>query len=214
MTHHTDPIDNEQSKKLDAYGWRAWVNITELAPKQFRCGYCGESISSDRGYQTQNINPPALIYACHHCGRPTLFDRDDSQNPGPLYGGDVADITDVSVEQLYNEARRCTAVYAYTASVLASRKLLMHIAVAKGAKPGESFISYVEFLSDNHYVPPGAKLWVDHIRKKGNEANHEIVIMKEEDAKDLLSFLEMLLKMIYEFPANITRRTTKPEPAS
>jgi hypothetical protein len=37
--------------------------------------------------------------------------------------------------------------------------------------------------------------------------------MKEEEAKDLLSFLEMLLKIIYEFPANI-RRKAAPTPKS
>jgi len=52
-------------------------------------------------------------------------------------------------------------------------------------------------------VPPGGHGWVDHIRKKGNEANHEIVLMSEDDAKDLISFAEMLMKFIYEFPAKI-----------
>lgn len=82
----------------------------------------------------------------------------------------------------------------------------MHIAVSKGATPGETFIKYVEFLSNNNYVPPGAKDWVDHIRKKGNEANHEIVIMGKEDAEELLAFSEMLLKIIYEFPASIQKK--------
>ncbi len=82
----------------------------------------------------------------------------------------------------------------------------MHIAVSKGAKQNLKFIEYVEYLSKNNYIPPDAKEWVDHIRSKGNEANHEIVIMAEEDAKDLLAFIEMLLKIIYEFPANIKKK--------
>jgi hypothetical protein len=44
---------------------------------------------------------------------------------------------------------------------------------------------------------------VDHIRKKGNEANHEIAIMSRTDAEELISFIEMLLKFMYEFPARI-----------
>jgi hypothetical protein len=44
---------------------------------------------------------------------------------------------------------------------------------------------------------------VDHIRKKGNEANHEIALMTRVDAEELLSFSEMLLKFIYEFPSRI-----------
>jgi hypothetical protein len=130
-----------------------------------------------------------------------------------VYGGEVADVDDSGVKSLYDEARRCTGSGAYTSAVLACRKLLMHIAVSKGAKEGQKFIEYVQYLSDKNYIPPDAKDWVDHIRDKGNEANHEIVIMKEEEAKDLISFLEMLLKIIYEFPANI-RRKAAPTPKS
>lgn len=90
----------------------------------------------------------------------------------------------------------------------------MHIAVAKGAKEGQSFISYVEFLASKGYVPPDSESWVDHIRKQGNEANHKIVIMKDDDAKDLLSFIGMLLRIIYEFPANAARRNTPKTPVT
>jgi hypothetical protein len=79
----------------------------------------------------------------------------------------------------------------------------MHIAVEKGASTGKSFLEYVEFLAQQNYVPPNGKGWVDYIRKKGNEANHEIKVMSSEDAADLITFLEMLLKFIYEFPAKV-----------
>lgn len=85
--------------------------------------------------------------------------------------------------------------------MLCCRKLLMHIAVGKGADEGRNFVEYVEYLSSKGYVPPDAKNWVDHIRTKGNEANHQIVIMSEEAARDLMAFAEMLLKLVYEFPA-------------
>jgi hypothetical protein len=86
----------------------------------------------------------------------------------------------------------------------------MHIAVEKGAAPGDKFIKYVEHLSENNYIPPDAKGWVDHIRTKANEANHEITVMTRIDAEELLSFTEMLLKVIYEFPAAIKKRITPP----
>ena len=58
----------------------------------------------------------------------------------------------------------------------------------------------MNYLADNHYVPPRAKSWVDKIRRRGNEANHEIVLMARADADELLSFSGMLLKLIYEYP--------------
>lgn len=44
---------------------------------------------------------------------------------------------------------------------------------------------------------------MDHIRKKGNEATHEIALMTDNDARELLGFVEMLLRFIYEFPKMI-----------
>jgi len=130
---------------------------------------------------------------------------DENQIPGSPYGSKVNNLPS-EVEVLYNEARNCTSCNAYTASVLCCRKLLMNIAVSKEAEEGLKFIEYVEYLSDKHFIPPDAKGWVDHIRKKGNEATHEISIMEKEDAEELINFIEMLLKIIYEFPANIKRK--------
>lgn len=87
----------------------------------------------------------------------------------------------------------------------------MHLAVMKEADENLRFIQYVEYLSDNNYVPPGGKEWVDQIREKGNEANHEIVIMGAEVAEDLISFSEMLLRFMYEFPARVHREAEETE---
>lgn len=83
--------------------------------------------------------------------------------------------------------------------------MLMNIAVAQGATGGLKFIEYVNFLSDKGYVPPHGRHWVDHIRKRGNEATHEIAVMCEQDARELVTFVEMLLRFIYEFPNMIPR---------
>jgi hypothetical protein len=58
-------------------------------------------------------------------------------------------------------------------------------------------------LEENHYLPPKGKDWMDHIRDKGNEANHEIVEMKKEAAEMLISFLEMLLTILCDFPSRV-----------
>lgn len=187
----------------------SWQNVQNIPTRSYKCGHCGETIASERGYFTSS-QPSQHIYLCHNCKKPTYFDPVGSQFPGALYGGRVFDVNDSSVDDLYNEARRCTGAGAYTSAVLSCRKLLMHIAVSKGAETGKKFIEYVQYLSDQNYIPPDAKSWVDHIRAKGNEANHEIVIMREDDAKDLLSFIEMLLKIIYEFPATIRKKTEAP----
>lgn len=47
--------------------------------------------------------------------------------------------------------------------------------------------------------------WVDYIRRRGNEANHEIALMYSGDAEALVAFVEMILKFIYEFPSKVPR---------
>jgi hypothetical protein len=107
----------------------------------------------------------------------------------------------VEIQLIWSEIRNSTSRSAFMSAVILGRKLLMHIAVDAGAQPGLPFVSYVDYLETNHYVPPNSNKWVDKIRSHGNEATHEIVIKKKEDAEEIMVFLEMLLKFIYEFPA-------------
>jgi hypothetical protein len=186
-----------------------WQAINTLPSKSYKCGYCGQPLASQKGWLAvdRNTNKGVFyIYVCHHCDKPTFFDFNLAQTPGVIFGNDVEDISDKKVADLYDEARKCTNNNAFTAAVLSCRKLLMHIAVSKGAAEGLKFIEYVQYLSDKNFIPPDAKEWVDIIREKGNEANHEITIMSEDDAKDLITFSEMLLKLIYEFPANVKKK--------
>jgi len=188
-----------------------WDNILTSKSKAYTCGYCGKSLASEKCYLGSSPSGVTWqIYICHHCSRPTFFEN-SNQTPGSAYGKPVNDLP-AEVKSLYDEARNCVSVKSFTASVLCSRKLLMNIAVSKGADEGKHFFDYVEYLENNNYIPPDGKDWVDHIRTKGNEATHEIAIMKKEDAEELIDFIEMLLKFIYEFPGVIKRRTMQKSP--
>ena len=84
--------------------------------------------------------------------------------------------------------------------------MLMHLAVDKGADEGMTFQQYIGYLEGAHYIPPDGREWVDEVRKRSNEQNHEIVIATRDDATQLLDFIEMLLRFIYEFPSRIRRK--------
>jgi hypothetical protein len=180
-----------------------WFSLNQIGPKQYRCGHCGLNVGDDKGYFTDKNNAHR-IYICPNCAKPTFFDEKSWQHPGITPGNEVQHLPP-ELEKLYREARDCCSVSAFTASVLSSRKMLMNIAVQQGAKEGLKFIEYVEYLAGNGYIPPNGKAWVDHIRKKGNEATHEIALMSQPDAEELLAFTEMLLKFIYEFPNRVPR---------
>lgn len=178
-----------------------WDSLKSIGSRQFKCKYCGREVASRLGYfRGDNIRK---IYICPNCANPTYFNG-PIQIPAPLLGNDVKELPEI-IKKLYEEIRDCTGIGAYTSAVLACRKLLMHIAVEQGAEKGKSFLEYIEYLATKGYVPPNGNIWVDHIREKGNEANHEIVLMNEEDVLDLMNFIEMLLKFIYEFPKRMKK---------
>jgi hypothetical protein len=180
-----------------------WRQLEDIEGRTYTCGHCGKIVGPNKGYLSEVAS--LRIYICSFCNKPTYFEGDD-QTPGVAYGSEV-DHLPGDVAGLYREARNCMSVSSYTAAVLTCRKLLMNIAVAQGAAADQPFITYVEYLASNGYVPPHGKGWVDHIRKRGNEATHEIRLMSKTDAEELITFIEMLLKFIYEFPSRIPPAT-------
>lgn len=188
-----------------------WHRLQDLPNESFVCGYCNVSVSSVKGYglgaqndgSGQNMGG---IYICPNCRGP-VFAYQGSRLPNPAFGNKVQHVPQ-ELNELYQEARRCTSHECYTAAVLLCRKMLMNVAVSEGADAGKSFIDYVIYLSNKGYVPPNGKHWVDHIRRKGNEATHEIQAMTKDDAEELITFVEMLLKFIFEFPQKVPQPTT------
>jgi len=183
-----------------------WPLYRQLDPKTYTCGNCGCLVGSGYGYSgsplpADKVRRGALIYLCPNCGLPTVF-HGEKQMPGVAYGASVEHLPE-EVAGLYAEARNRMAVNSYTAAVLASRKLLMHIAVSQGGPNGGSFAACVDYLVESGSVPRNAHKWIDHIRKKGNEANHEICLMARRDAEGLLTFIEMLLKLVFEYPNKV-----------
>jgi len=195
-----------------------WDNLQEIEPKSFVCGYCGTKVSSDRGYRgvkqvTRNHRPdsqPIFIYICSGCKQPVYFDEHFVQHPSSIYGENIENIPKEEIKILYNEARHCSSCGAFSAAVMCCRKLLMHIAVDKGAPENKKFIEYIDYLVDNHYIHDESKEWVDLIRLIGNDANHEIKIMTEKDAKLLIDFISMILKILFDYPARAKQHLNKP----
>lgn len=184
-----------------------WQNAMTLSEVPYKCAHCDRGVASVQGWDfNSQVSPVSFVFrirVCPFCRQPTYFTQ-AAQIPSPTFGEDVRSLPR-DVESLYKQARDCIAANAHTPAVLASRKILMHIAVDLGAAQGLSFLEYVEYLAAKHYVPPNGKGWVDHIRKKGNEANHEISLMTRADGEELVEFLEMLMKFIYEFPGRVPK---------
>lgn len=180
-----------------------WYQAQAVQDVAYTCAFCGNQVGALEEYQ--RLEATDRVYICATCQAPTVL-WGGNLYPSPHFGRTVQGLPP-DVAALYDEARGCMSVPAYTGSVLLCRKILMHVAVEAGAKAGLKFIEYVEYLSDQHYVPPNAKGWVDHIRQKGNEATHEIVQMSKEEAEQLISFTEVLLQLMYELPQRVPGAT-------
>lgn len=178
----------------------AWKQLQAVRPESYRCGYCGFDVASEKGLQNEQDN--SFIRVCPQCNVPTFFSVSGMHIPGPKLGNNVEKLS-ADVGGLYNEARASLTVNAFTGVVMLCRKLLMHIAVEKGADPGKSFVAYVEWLISERYAPRGAESWVDYIRTRANEANHQIELMTQEDAKGILGLTEELLRITYELPSSV-----------
>ncbi len=178
-----------------------WQGDTNIGSGSYTCGYCSNKVASEKGWHVRGIGEGgALGYLrlCPECQGPTFLYA-GQQTPSVSYGSVVKHLPP-EIEKLYNEARDSLAAGAPTATIMCCRKILMHVAVDKGATPGDKFVAYVNYLDSSHYIPPGAVSWVDKIRDWGNEANHEIKLKTPSEAEKAIDFTQMLLKVVYEYP--------------
>ncbi|GGA91681.1 DUF4145 domain-containing protein [Ornithinibacillus halotolerans] len=196
----------------NSLGGSWYSSIVTFKRVSYKCGYCGKAAGPSSGYKCQSNdgkNTFAYIYICPNCNKPTFKKySSDEQVPGELFGNNIEFLPN-DIEQLYNEARNCISVNAFTSAVLSCRKMLMNISVSQGAEAGKSFAYYVDYLEENYYIPPNSREWVDIIRKKGNEATHEIPSISKDDAVELLEFTEMLLRFVYELPGKMIKYKKK-----
>ena len=132
---------------------------------------------------------------CPSCDLGSVIVRDTAY-PQTLVGSPIDGLSD-ELSQTYDEARRSFSSKSYTACELVCRKILMHVAVNKGAKEGQTFEQYIKYLQEKQYITPHSKDWVDLIREHGNQAAHRIDTPSEERAASTLLFTTHLLKLVY-----------------
>jgi len=184
---------------FDASGSKAWVNAT--------CGHCGRATAAAVIGYTEDENVHWL--RCTGCGMGLVsnyaevpFAQADAGavhvlSPSALVGEPVEGLPP-EARAAYREARASASAGAYTATELVCRKLLMHVAVDKGAKGNLRFVEYLDYLKSEGYVTRPMAPWVTRIKDHGNEATHELPSTDEARALDTLSFTTQLLRSIYE----------------
>ena len=115
-----------------------WEQTKDQSNIRYICGYCGTDTSPSKGWQTKEVDSVrGHVLICTKCNRPSFIimkqNKIISTTPAKVLGNEVEGLPD-DIKSLYEEARKCTSLGAYTSSVLTCRKILMHVAVEKVQK--------------------------------------------------------------------------------
>jgi Domain of unknown function (DUF4145) len=173
------------------------ANVADAnATRTMICPHCGNSVMAAVIAQTHAEAPAVAWLRCASCNSGAV-DNNGRLWPSPMVG-EAVDGLPAEVAAAYEEARKTAGVGAYTSCELMCRKILMHIAVDKGASEGENFITYLDFLKTSGYITPPMVPWVDLIRTHGNASTHRLQAASEERAMNTLSFTSQLLRLVYE----------------
>jgi Domain of unknown function (DUF4145) len=169
------------------------------------CGHCGSKVvgvvvasaewREPFGLGSQ-VSRQVIWLQCPGCGNGSAYSN-GRMFPNVAFGAKIEGLPD-NVAELYDEIRRSMQASAYNGAELLCRKLLMHVAVEKGAAAGLTFVECVTSLENSGYVTPPMKNWVDRIRLHGNQAAHEISAPDKERAESTVMFTVELLRLIYE----------------
>jgi DNA-directed RNA polymerase subunit RPC12/RpoP len=199
-------LGHAAAKKPDGNHPNGWYS--------YICGHCGRDVAgivvafaSDEG--ADHIIRVRWLQ-CPSCRQGSVFSK-ESVFPGSVFGPMIEGLP-TEVKQAYDEARRCLSVNAYTAAEGLCRKILMHVAVDKGAVAGQTFASYIDYLEQSGYVTPPMKDWVKLIKNHGNESQHQLKSPEQKRAQGTLLFTAQLLRSVYEMEHLASQFQPQPPP--
>ena len=160
----------------------------------YNCGYCGVVVA---GIVVTKYKDKSVHWlACPNCKRGSVSNG-RIINPSPLRGEDIRGLPE-TIKSVYMEARKSFSSDCHTACELLCRKILMNVAVERGAPEGKGFAQYIDYMSEEGHVTNAMKPWIKKIKDNGNEATHKINPPDFERANTTLEFTILLLKNVYE----------------
>ncbi|NOT04525.1 MAG: DUF4145 domain-containing protein [Anaerolineales bacterium] len=163
----------------------------------YTCANCNTNVSGAVVSAFNNGYGVVKWLLCSSCGEGSVQLSNTLIYPSASFGPIIDGLPD-DVKIAYTEARNCISTNAITACELMCRKILMHVAVEKGAKEGDTFAAYLTHLEGLGYITPPMKIWVGLIRENGNEATHLLATPPRERVESTLFFTAELLRLVYE----------------
>ena len=116
----------------------------------------------------------------------------------------------------YIEAIKCFDISSWKASVVMCRRALQGSVIDKGAKKDKLW-EQIDELYDQQIITKGIKDWAHEIRLTGNIGAHPdkdgLEDVTQEDAKELIDFMEEYLNYVYIMPSKVAAKRVKKEKA-
>ena len=104
----------------------------------------------------------------------------------------------------WREAHLCLSIGAFRGAAAMARRAVQGVAVEQGARDAKLSAQLKE-LEAKATLHPTMVEWADHIRLLGNVGAHPgadgLETVSEEEAREVVRFLDELLRWLYELPA-------------
>ena len=186
----------------------------------YQCAWCNNRVASLNGYTrhegveyndfgeiTSDGTIDLEIRICPECENPSIIQYKngrDSPITRTIPSRRKKRIKNMpsGMYEIYDGVSACLEKGLPTASVILCRNLLVHIAVGKGAKEGDSFGNYLTHIEKEGYVPPVIKPVFEEVLRIGNKANHytnNTIEISQEEAQKIAGFMEAFLTLFYEY---------------
>ncbi|WP_129966937.1 DUF4145 domain-containing protein [Bifidobacterium pseudolongum] len=216
MTITADPIpeDGFKAKGTEPIKWFAL----------FTCDECGYASMAEMTADSQEV---FAIFSQHeHVGRvpyrsdgnvvakraaamAVMMDMDGEHltwHP-PVGHGKEYDNVNAHIASAASEAYSCYFINSYRAAVLMARTTVEAIAKDKGITDG-TLQHKIEQMGEQNIIGPQLKDEAHEIRYLGNEMAHGDldVTVSEQDAADILGFMDTMIDYVYQQPALIEKR--------
>jgi hypothetical protein len=170
------------------------------------CGRCG---GTQMGVLAMTSEGEVKWLRCMSCNSPAVNDAGTVyptstplSDPLGLPNGEA---------RVWREIRSSLGVGAYTGAVMLCRKLLFHIATTHGLEEKKSngfapsFAEALNYLEGQELITSRMRPWVNRIKDVGNGVNHELEPVTPQQAMDVATFTEQLLRLAFEMDAIMAR---------
>jgi hypothetical protein len=197
----------------DVLTWKYMPAFSDWKPKTlparpYVCGHCGVEVAPNVGFACTRYadllmfqNQEAYIYICHNCHRPTLAMPFEPMIPAPRAGEPIAELKG-DVAKLYEEIRSSMQAGAYTGAVALCRTMIAHVSHEKTSKAKDAaFQDHLKALYDSEHLAKGQRDWIDAIKDSAGKGIHDLEILSPDEAKSIFEFTQMMLKILYTYPA-------------